>query len=284
MQQIRRWIRPCHGRDLQAAIVVCASRGTKPLVLHSSIIRHVCIDPPSPHQADRLQDLSSRLRRSERERKAQATELVEARAEAQATRSESARLVVRSKKTADANEAISELRAAQASALAERDGEIARLREKLEIATGELAGEQEGTAALRVQLEATEGDLRHARDRASAAEDGAAAQAARTASAESAGRGISAAVKKQVSDMEALVAEKSAATDRARGEAKAAEAALKEAEEEGHRQAREAAWAREKLQTERDGSARARLELEVGVTWRANVEWSLSIACFCSRV
>lgn len=198
--------------------------------------------------------MSTRLHSSERKRRAQTAELTEARAEI-------SRLARRAKETAAAKE--SEERAALNLALRERDEDLTRLREKLEAATGELSEEQDGTAALRERLEASERDVRDALERAAVAEEDAAEQTARAAKAESAGRGLGAAVEKQIAELESTVGERNVAAQRAREEARSAVASLTSAEEEGRRQVREAVRAREQLGVERERSARLKLELEV---------------------
>lgn len=115
-----------------------------------------------------LNDVSARLRRSERKRAAQAAELAEARAEADAAKSELSRVLARhhrakeKEKAAAAAAAQQEKRESEAAArekaaattagllaapaqqrqLRERDAEISRLRDGLEVAAGELSEEQ----------------------------------------------------------------------------------------------------------------------------------------------
>ncbi|CAM9440994.1 unnamed protein product [Laminaria digitata] len=207
--------------------------------------------------ADNLSEVSTRLHSSERKRRAQTAELTEARAEI-------SRLSRRAKETETAAAAMeSKGRATLNLALRERDKDLARLRERLEAATGELSEEQDGTAALRERLEASERDVRDALERATVAEEDAAEQAARAAKAESAGRGLGAA--------------RSAAAQRAREEARSAVAGLRSAEEEARQQAREAARAREQLDVERKRSARVQLELEAALRERTHAVENLAI-------
>lgn len=125
-------------------------------------------------QTASLDDVSARLRRSERKRTAQATELAEARAEADAARSELSRVLARHRakeKAAAAaaaqqeksreSEAAAREKAAATTAgllaaaapaqqrqLRERDAEISRLRDRLEAAAGELSEEQVGVESV----------------------------------------------------------------------------------------------------------------------------------------
>lgn len=114
-------------------------------------------------QTESLNDVSARLRRSERKRNAQVAELAAARAEADRLKSELssvlARHRVREKAAAEAaaaqrekdrNDAAAAARAAtagllepaQQQQLRKRDAIIGRLRDKLEAASGELSEEQ----------------------------------------------------------------------------------------------------------------------------------------------
>lgn len=122
-------------------------------------------------QTATLDDVSARLRRSERKRAAQAAELADARAEADAVKSELSRALARhrakekaaaaaaaaaarqEKKRESEAAAAREKAAAAATAgllaapaqqrqLRERDAEISRLRDRLEAAAGELSEEQ----------------------------------------------------------------------------------------------------------------------------------------------
>lgn len=97
-------------------------------------------------QTDTIDDVSARLRRSERKRKAQAAELAEARAEASEAKSELSRALGRAAAAAAAQAqqemAKNETDPEQQRRLRERDAEISRLRDRLEAATGELSEEQ----------------------------------------------------------------------------------------------------------------------------------------------
>ncbi|CAM9894810.1 unnamed protein product, partial [Ectocarpus sp. 13 AM-2016] len=62
--------------------------------------------------------------------------------------------------------------------LREREAEVSRLRDRLETATGELSEEQGSNASLRARLEASDKEVRRARERAAAAEEEAGAAAA----------------------------------------------------------------------------------------------------------
>eukprot|EP00903_Cladosiphon_okamuranus_P008266 g7956.t1 len=226
-----------------------------------------------------LNNVSARLRRSERKRAAQATELADARAAADAAKSELSRVLARQrskdkaaaaaaaaaaalqdkKKESEAAareraEAASGLLAdpAQQRQLLERDAEISRLRDRLEAAAGELSEEQGTTASLRARLESSEREARCARERAASAEEEAEAAAAARATR---------------------------AAEQAREEATAAAAAeLRTAEEEGRQHAREAARARESLRVERERTARLALELEAAVRERTQAVEKLAAA------
>lgn len=103
--------------------------------------------------------MSARLRRSERKRAAQATELAEARAAADVAKSELSRVLARhrakEKAAAAAAAQLEKKRESEAATAAglladpaqqrqlrERDAEISRLRDRLEAAAGELSEEQ----------------------------------------------------------------------------------------------------------------------------------------------
>ncbi|CAN0126637.1 unnamed protein product [Scytosiphon promiscuus] len=134
--------------------------------------------------AESLNDVSARLRRSERKRKAQAADLAEAKAKADAATTELSRVLARHrakekaaaaarKEERDRNDAreraaAGDLLAAPAlqEQLREREAEISRLRDKLESASAELSEEQGSTASLRARLEASEREARRARERA----------------------------------------------------------------------------------------------------------------------
>ena len=203
-----------------------------------------------------MQDLSTRLRRFERKCSDQTAELCEARAEAKTARSEVSRLS-RAKEASDTKN--SDERTALALALRERDSELARLRERFETATGELSAEKEGVASLRARLEASDGELRHARERARAAEDDASARASRAACSKSAAQ------EQRVAELERALEERSTDLERAKADARAAAAELRVAEEKTRRQLREAATARDQLRVEKEGSVGGYLELEVGM-------------------
>ena len=148
---------------LLSAVVPDYFPAEPPFPLFASIFSNPAAHPPSPKTAS-LNDVSARLRRSERKRAAQATELAEARAAADAAKSELSHALARHRakeKAAAAaaaaaaqedkkkqSEAAAREKAglladpAQQRQLRERDAEISRLRDRLEAAAGELSEEQ----------------------------------------------------------------------------------------------------------------------------------------------
>lgn len=208
--------------------------------------------------------MSTRLRRSERKCKAQATQLAEAQTDLRAARAETAAETARlasSKK--EILEARTEARE-RTAAMRELDDEAVHLKERLQIATAELQKEKAAAGVVQARLEASEREVREARDRARRAEE------ARDAAerAEAATRGVGAlteASAKEIAELRILVDEARGEAEKVRAEASATAAGLRTAEEEGRRQAREAVQTREQLRAERNRLARVSLELEVGV-------------------
>lgn len=201
-----------------------------------------------------MEDLSTRLRCSERKCNAQAKELSEARDEAKAVRSELSRLA-RAKQTSSNKN--SEERAAMTQTLRKRDSELANLKEKIEAVTGELSAEQEGTVSLRTRLVASERELRLARERARVAEDNVATRASLDV------RAKSVALEERIAGLEAELKEQSAETERAKEEARTATSELRTSEKEARVRAREAASSQDRLRVEKERSARVHLELQV---------------------
>lgn len=179
-------------------------------------------------------------------------ELRAARAEA----AETARVASSSKQTV---EAIRKEAGDRAAAMRELDDEVLNLKERLQIASGELQKGKASAALVQARLDASAREVRHARERLRKAED------ELTERAEAAARDVGSLAEsaKEISSLRTLVEEGRAEVERAQAETKAAVAGLRAAEEEGRRQAREAASAREQLRAERTGSARISLELEV---------------------
>ncbi|CAN0167537.1 unnamed protein product, partial [Ectocarpus fasciculatus] len=220
----------------------------------------------SKEMAHSLNDVTARLRRSERKRNAQAAELAEARAEADAAKAELSRHRAREAAAASAAAQREKSKhetmvaaaggsiAESAQRLREREAEVSRLRDRLETATGELSEEQGSNASLRARLEASDKEVRRARERAAAAEEEAGAAA--TAQAAQAAQ---------------------AAAELARREAEAAEASaeLRAAEEDSRQQA---AAARESLEAERGSAARLALELEATIRERTQAVEKLAEA------
>ncbi len=118
------------------------------LLLFSLLTTKMTPTHHKPKQTDTINDVSARLRRSERKRKAQAAELAEAREEAAEAKSELSLSRAREKATAQAltqrekGKGEADPARQQQRQLRERDAEISRLRDRLEAATGELSEEQ----------------------------------------------------------------------------------------------------------------------------------------------
>lgn len=201
-----------------------------------------------------MNDLSTRLRRSERTCDAQAAEVTKWRSEAEAARSELSRLARRRiKETKEAKEADGR-DDALVQALRERDVEVTHLRDKLDTATGELAEEQGSSAALRSRLEVSERELRLSRGRVTIVEEDAAAQIARAETAAS----------DRISGLEREIQELKVDVKSARGEANLTVDKYRALEEDKFQDHLEASRARDELKAERDRLARVHLELEVG--------------------
>lgn len=138
----------------------------------------------------------------------------------------------------------------------ELDDEVVHLRERLEIAKAGLQEEKMASELLRTRLEASDREVAQTREKARRAEEEAKEHSAATTT-----RAVGLADELVV--LKSLVDVRAEEVERARSETKAAATGLRAAEEEGRRQAREAARAREQLRAERDGLGRVSLELEV---------------------
>lgn len=207
--------------------------------------------------------MSTRLRRSERKCKAQATQLAEAQTDLRTARAETAAETARlasSKK--ESLEAKAEARE-RTAAMRELDDEVVHLRERLQIATGELQRGKAAAGAVQARLEASEREAREARDRARKAEEARDAAEWAATTARKAGV-LTEASAKEIAELRILVDEARGEVEQTRAESSVTAAGLRAAEEKGRRQAREAAQTREQLRAERDRLARVSLELEVG--------------------